>query len=59
MSPFLDNVCSIVKSSAKGSEVTHMDYKKELISIINSIQDDGQLEYLYTFLLWLFRNWGY
>jgi len=36
-----------------------MDYKKELIIIINSIQDDGQLEYLYTILLWLFRNWGY
>jgi hypothetical protein len=34
-----------------------MDYKKEIISIINSIEDSGRLSYIYTFLLWLTKEW--
>jgi hypothetical protein len=34
-----------------------MDYKKEIISIINQIEDNGRLSYIYTFLTWLTKEW--
>lgn len=34
-----------------------MDYKKEIISIINRIEDSGRLSYIYTLLLWLTKEW--
>lgn len=35
-----------------------MDYKKEMIKMIEGIQDIGTLEYLYTFIKRFLEKWG-
>ncbi len=35
-----------------------MDYKKEIIGMINGIKKPGTLEYLYTFIKLFLEKWG-
>lgn len=35
-----------------------MDYKSEIIKMINGITKEGTLEYLYTFLKLFIEKWG-
>lgn len=35
-----------------------MDYKKEIIEIINNVENKGTLEYLYTFISLFLEKWG-
>lgn len=35
-----------------------MDYKKEIIVMINGIKKTGTLEYLYTFIKLFLEKWG-
>lgn len=35
-----------------------MDYKKEIIEMINGIKKTGILEYLYTFIKLFLEKWG-
>lgn len=35
-----------------------MDYKKELIEMIQKIEKTGTLEYLYTFIKLFLEKWG-
>ena len=35
-----------------------MDYKKEIIEMINEIKKTGTLEYLYTFIKLFLEKWG-
>lgn len=35
-----------------------MDYKKEIIEMINGIKKIGTLEYLYTFIKLFLERWG-
>lgn len=35
-----------------------MDYKKEIIGMINGIKKAGALEYLYTFIKLFLEKWG-
>ena len=35
-----------------------MDYKKEIIEMINGIKKTGTLEYLYTFIKLFLERWG-
>ena len=36
----------------------YMDYKKEIIEMINGIKKTGTLEYLYTFIKLFLEMWG-
>ena len=36
----------------------YMDYKKEIIEMINGIKKTGTLEYLYTFIKLFLERWG-
>ena len=35
-----------------------MDYKKEIVEMINNINNKGTLEYLYTFIKLFLKEWG-
>lgn len=35
-----------------------MDYKKEIIEMINGLNKDGVLEYLHTFIKLFIEKWG-
>ena len=35
-----------------------MDYKKKLIRLIERVNDDSKLEYLYTFIKLFLEKWG-
>lgn len=35
-----------------------MDYKEKLIRLIEKIDDDSKLEYLYTFIKLFLEKWG-
>ena len=35
-----------------------MDYKEEIIRLINGIEKNGTLEYLYTFIKQFIEKWG-
>lgn len=35
-----------------------MDYKEKLIRLIERIDDDSKLEYLYTFIKLFLEKWG-
>ncbi len=35
-----------------------MDYKKEIIEMINGIKKTGTLKYLYTFIKLFLETWG-
>lgn len=36
-----------------------MNYKKEIIEILQNINDEALLERVYTFLVRFVKNWGY
>lgn len=54
MSVFLDNESDTMGYRKRGE---HMDYKQEILNAIDKIHDEGQLAYLYTFIMWLLEQW--